>query len=186
MKNLGELQKSKCALILVDLQEKLFRVMSGQEELLRNSLKLISGIRALKIPIIVTEQYPNGIGKTIEPVINALGSDYNPISKLEFSCFGNEDFVKELKGLKGVDNLIIMGIEAHVCIFQTVMDALKKGYGVHLITDAVSSRSVNNKKIGIDRCASMGAFLSCTEMALFQLLKKAGTVEFKSISKILK
>jgi nicotinamidase-related amidase len=183
---LRRLERNSCALVVVDLQTRLFSVMENREELLENSLKLISGIRVLNVPIIITEQYPKGIGPTIEPAVEKLGDYYRPISKVEFSCFGNDDFVSELKKLSGVTDLIIMGIEAHVCIFQTVLDALTEGYAVHIVSDAVSSRTKSNKDIGIKRCVSMGALLASTEMVLFQLLKTAGAAEFKEISKIVK
>ncbi len=183
---LAEVRPETSALIVVDIQDRLFRVMSDRDDMLEQSIKVISGIKKLKIPIIITEQYPKGIGQTLAPIIEALGDDYKPIEKVEFSCLANEEFSKTLTKLKYVTDLFVIGIEAHVCIFQTVLDAIKGGYTVHLLTDAVSSRSKLNREIGINRCEKMGAYLSSVEMILFQLLKKAGTPEFKEISRIVK
>ena len=184
--NLGDIVKDRCALVIVDMQDKLFRVMADREALLNNTLKLIAGIKALKVPIYVTEQYPKGIGNTIEKIVAELGDAYNPIEKCEFSCFNNKCFIDELEKNEFLTDIILIGIETHICVLQTAMDAIKKGYNVHLISDCVSSRKTENKKIGVNRIMRIGGFLSSTETVLFQLLKEAGSETFKTISNIVK
>jgi nicotinamidase-related amidase len=184
MRDVGIIDRKKCALVIVDVQEKFRPVIFEIERVVDNAKKLIEGAKILGIPIIVTEQYPKGLGCTVNE-IKSLLEEYKPIEKLSFSCFGEESFIETLEKL-GVTDLIIFGIEAHVCITKTILDAISRGYRVHLVTDAVSSRSEYNWKIAIERARQAGAFLVSTEMILFQLMDSAGTEEFKRISKIIK
>jgi nicotinamidase-related amidase len=183
MDNLGILQRKKIAFLLIDLQEKFIPTIYKIDEVIKNTNILINTAEILKIPLIITEQYPKGLGK-ITNKLN-LPKNVKSIEKLEFSCFQSQKFLKEIKKLK-IDTLVIFGIEAHVCILQTVLDAIKNKIKVHVIVDAISSRSENNKIIAIKRMEQAGAFISSTEIVTFQLLKKAGTKEFKEVMKFVK
>jgi nicotinamidase-related amidase len=177
-----KLKRENTALIIIDIQEKFLPVIKNINEIIENTIKLIKSFQILKIPIIVTEQYPNGLGKTIDKIRNAL-RDYKPIEKISFNCFDNEDFFNILKNKK---NLVICGIESHVCVTQTSIDGISKGFTVHLIKDAVSSRKESDFAVAIERAKQEGALISSTEMIIFQLLGKAGTEEFKEIIRIIK
>ncbi len=184
MKDVGIINRNKTALIVVDVQEKFRPVIFEMDRVIDNTKKVIEGASILGIPIIVTEQYPKGLGKTVDDIKDSLG-DFKPIEKLSFSCFGDTKFIEELEKLN-VTDIIILGIEAHVCITKTILDAIAKGYRVHLVTDAISSRSESNLKIAIERAKQSGAFLASSEMILFQLMDAAGTEEFKKISEIIR
>ncbi len=145
---------------------------------------MIRGVQVLGIPIIATEQYPQGLGPTI-PAIAQLFSKVQPIPKLSFSCCGDERFMKELKALNRTQ-VLIAGIESHVCVYQTAIDLLDSGYEVQVVADGVSSRTAENREIGLQRMSRAGARLTSTEMALFELLKIAKGDKFKEISQIVK
>ena len=176
MKNLSE---QDSVLIIVDIQEGLIPKISGRRAVIGNTVTLIKSAGILNIPIIVTEQYPKGLGPTI-PEIKDLITPWQPIEKICFSCFGNSDFFKKLKELKR-DSLILCGIESHVCITQTALDGLKSGYSVFFVKDAISSRTENNRETGFERMAQAGAIPVSTEMAMFELLREAGTDKFKQM-----
>jgi nicotinamidase-related amidase len=171
--------------IVIDIQAKLFPLIDGAPELENCSNKLIRGLKLLNIPIIVTEQYPIGIGYTIESVKAALGEDYKPIEKLSFSCCGSPDFMDMVKK-SGRRNLIIIGIESHVCVQQTVIDLQAEGFQSVVIEDCVSSRAAANKRIAIERMRSEGAIITSYESILFELLVASDADEFRGISKIVK
>jgi len=172
------------ALVIIDVQDKLARVMSDRDELFLNLKKLVRGMQALGVPIIVTEQYPQGLGRTV-PELAQLLCDVQPIAKLSFSCCGEERFLKEIKVLNH-RQVLVAGIEAHVCVYQTVVDLLGAGYEVQVVGDAVSSRTVENREIGLEKMRSAGADITSTEMALFELLKVAQGETFKEISRIVR
>lgn len=172
------------AVILVDVQEKLSRVMYQREELLQNLQKLIKGSRVLGVPILWVEQNPEGLGPTVSEIADLL-TDRQPIRKLSFSCCGSHQFVQALKKLK-CKQILITGIETHVCVHQTAMDLLSLGYEVQIVADAVSSRTPENRQIGLEKMRNAGSTLTSTEMALFELLRVAEGPKFKEILKIVK
>ncbi len=172
------------ALIVIDVQGKLARMMYEKEMLFENLQKLIKGVQILGLPIIVTEQNPRGLGPTIPEVAHLL-SDLQPIPKLSFSCCGDERFLQELEALNR-KQVLVAGMEAHVCVYQTAVDLLRLGYEVQIVADAVSSRTAENRGIGLERMRSGGAGLTSTEMALFELLKVAEGAKFREIRKIVK
>jgi nicotinamidase-related amidase len=153
-----------------------------KEALHDNLRKLVQGMQALKIPIIWVEQIPEKMGRTI-PVLLELLKLESPINKSSFSCCGEPSFVEKIEGANR-RQVLIAGIEAHVCIFQTASDLVKRGYHVEVVADAVSSRTLSNKTIGLERAKDHGAFLTSVESALFELLKTATAPEFKEILKI--
>ncbi|MDD5591254.1 MAG: hydrolase [Dehalococcoidales bacterium] len=171
-------------LVIVDVQDKLASVMSDKDELFLNLDKLIRGAQALGVPIVVTEQYPQGLGRTIPQLARFL-SDVRPIAKLSFSCCGEESFLREIKTLNRRQALVA-GIESHVCVYQTVADLLGIGYEVQVVGDAVSSRTAGNKEIALDKMRSAGAGITSTEMALFELLRVARGEVFKEIIRIVR
>lgn len=178
------LRKDNAVLVLIDVQEKLMRVMHERDELVSNLQKLIQGIRALDVPIIWLEQNPGGLGPTVAEVRQHL-SGLQPIAKLSFSCCGTQAFQAALKST-GRTQAILCGIESHVCVYQTTMGLLAQGYEVEVVADAVSSRSPVNKDIALAKVRAAGAGVGCTEMALFELLQVAEGPAFKAILKIVK
>lgn len=171
-------------LTLVDIQGKLAMLMHDKERFFKNAAKLIKGARALEMPIIWNEQLPEKLGPTI-PEIKELLEGLYPLVKNSFSCCGNPDFMEKLKSI-GRRQVLLAGMETHVCVYQTALDLLAEGYEVHLAADAVSSRTLENKLIGIHAIKDLGAKLTSVEMALFELLKVAEGDRFKKIAKIVK
>ena len=171
-------------LVLIDFQERLFSVMHDKEKLLRNVLKLIEGAKVLEIPIILTEQYPRGLGPTL-PEIRELLPDIKPIEKVCFNCCDEGTFHKALEALKR-KQVLIAGIEAHICVYQTAMALFREGYEVQVVSDCVSSRDPDNKLVSLTRMGAVGISPTSMEMALFELLKVASGDKFKQISNIVK
>lgn len=178
------LSDKNTALVVIDVQEKLSRVMYQKERLFENLRKLISGIKVLGIPVLLTEQNPEGLGRTI-PEMAELLADVPPLPKFCFSCWGDERFTHRVEGL-GHRSILLCGIETHVCVYQTAMDLLGAGYEVQVVADAVSSRTAANYTIGLERMKDEGVVITSTEMVLFELLKVARGLKFKEILKIVK
>ncbi len=171
-------------LVVVDIQESLARVMHGRDTLFENLQKMIKGARILEIPMIATEQVPEKLGGTI-PEISPLLENAPPIPKSSFSCCGEDRFMRELDGIKR-KQILMVGIESHVCVFQTTADLIRMGYDVHIVTDCISSRTEENRAVGIERMRDEGATITSTEMALFELMKGAGGERFREISRLVK
>lgn len=177
------LKRQKTALIIVDVQERILKVMRKHEKLLINILKLIKGAKTLSVPIYYTEQYPKGLGETVQEIKNEL--EGVAIQKLSFSCSGAENFFKELKQ-KQIEQVIVCGIESHVCVQQTVLDLLANGFQVNLPVNAVSSRFKMDYTTAINRMGIHGAEITTVESILFELLEVCGTEEFKIVSSFIK
>lgn len=162
-------------------------VIHERFEVEKNIERLIRGAHVLGVPVIVTEQYVKGLGHTVEPLRSALEetSGYRPIEKSCFSAQGCEAFAAQLAALER-RQVLVAGVEAHVCVHQTATDLLALQMSVTLVADAVSSRTPRNKEIALRRMTGGGALLSSTEMALFELLRTAGTAEFRAISALVK
>jgi len=178
------LDKNNCVLVIVDIQERLATVMKQKDSVVNNCLHLIELSKMSGIPVVVTEQYPKGLGRTVEEISKALPT-YHPIEKITFSCCEEPTFLHEIKQLNK-KTIILTGMETHVCVLQTCVGLLGKGFHIHLVKDAVCSRAKENWKTGIEFMHDAGAVITCTETVLFQLLKVAGTEEFKAISKRIK
>ena len=174
----------KTALVIIDVQEKLSRVMHEKENLFQNLQKLIKGLKLLDIPIIVTEQNPNGLGPTV-PELAPLLTDTKPIIKFSFSCCGEEQFMREIEKLNR-KQILLAGIETHVCVYQTAVDLIEASYEVHAVVDCVSSRTPENKNLALDKMKSEGARLTGVEIVLFELLRTAKHPKFKEMSQIVK
>jgi nicotinamidase-related amidase len=181
------LDRSKAVLVVIDFQEKFAPVIHEFESVERNIERLIRGSAILDLPRIVTEQYVKGLGKTTTLLRAALGesNSYEPIEKNCFSSCGSADFRGALASSER-RQILLCGVEAHVCVYQTALDLLDQGFEVTLIADAVSSRSERNRDIALRRLEREGAKLSSTEMALFELLVEIGTDEFREISRLVK
>jgi nicotinamidase-related amidase len=184
VKTVARLVRQDAALLVVDVQEKLLPSIFEEERVRRNTVTMVRAAQILGVPMLVTEQYPKGIGRTAPDVAEALGAAA-AIEKLTFSTFGELAFVEALGALER-RTLIVVGIEAHVCVTQSVLDALSAGYEVHVLADAVSSRTESNWRSGLNRMQQAGAVVSSTEMALFELLHVAGTPEFKEVLRLIK
>lgn len=171
-------------LVVVDVQGNLAQSMHNKEELFENLKKVIKGLQVLGVPIIWAEQNPQGLGPTI-PEIAELLPNHQPISKFSFSCCGSEEFVRNLDKTKR-KNVLLVGIETHVCVYQSAADLINSEYNVQVIADAVSSRTLENKHIGLEKCKDAGATLTSTETVLFELLKTAEDDKFLKIIKLIK
>ncbi|MBM3308905.1 MAG: hydrolase [Candidatus Altiarchaeales archaeon] len=181
---LGFLDRNDTVLIVVDVQEKFRPVVFEFDRVVRNVRKIVEGFRVLNVPVVVTEQYPAGLGTTVSEVKQSLGK-FKPVEKNSFSCFGDKNFVKELKKLKR-KNIVLVGIEAHVCVFKTALDALSKGFNVHIPVDCVSSIHKSDLDVAVKRLMHSGCFMASSEMILFQLLDNSKEKEFKQLSGIVK
>ncbi len=176
----------QCALVVVDMQEKLLPPIWEKERLVRNVQLLIRMAGILKIPALVTTQHAKGLGNTL-PDIASMLPDSPPLDKLTFSCFGSDVFCALLKRLPGQRTTVLLcGMETHICVMQTAMGALREGYLVHVASDAVSSRSELNWRIGLDRMRDAGAILSSTEMMIYELLRSSGAPAFRELLPYLK
>lgn len=173
-----------CVLVVIDVQGNLAHAMDGKEALFANLGKIISGVKTLGVPIIWTEQVPAKLGKTI-PEIAGLLEGLAPVEKTSFSCFGNQGFARDV-ATTGRTHFIVCGIEAHVCVYQTVRDFLAAGYSVEVVVDAVCSRHAQDKATGVEKMKNLGAQITSVETALFELMATAESAKFREIQKIVK
>lgn len=169
--------------LLIDFQSNLAVAMKKDvyASCERNAGLVISSCQLFKVPILVTEQYSKGLGPTVERLKTGLKDDYKPIDKLTFSCYRDAGFQAALAA-QNRKHVMVAGIESHVCVLQSVLDLVANGYHVHVISDAVCSRYKDDWKRALRYMAAAGAVVTTTEIAVFQLLQKAGTPEFKAIS----
>lgn len=178
------LDKDDTALLIVDIQERLASVMAAKDTVINNCLHLIELSRLLNIPVVVTEQYPKGLGQTAKEIRSALPV-YKPVEKLTFSCCEEPSFLGAVKGVHR-KKLLLTGMETHICVLQTCIGLLRDGFEVHVVSDAVCSRTEGTRNTALEFMRDAGAVITCTETVLFQLLREAGTEEFKIISKRIK
>lgn len=180
------LERDKAVLVVIDVQERLCAAMDPQvlQGLTKNIGILLEAAQELKVPVLVTEQYVKGLGQTL-PELREKAADAPSYEKMAFSCCGSAEFVDQLKAT-GRTQVIITGMETHVCVLQTVIELRDAGFEVHLVKDAVMSRSERNWQTAIEAMTLTGAVPTCTESVLFQLLKVAGTDEFKKLSKLVR
>jgi nicotinamidase-related amidase len=175
------LEAEQCALVVIDIQQKLLPPIFQKDQLVRNSQLLIRAAGILKIPAVVSTQYAKGLGGTV-PEIAALLPETEPIDKTPFSCFGSDVFCSLLKRLPGPrTTLLLCGMESHICVTQTALGALREGYLVHVASDAVSSRTEWNWKIGLERMRAAGAIISSTEMMIYELMRSSSSAAFKEL-----
>lgn len=183
MDKLGIINRRKTAFVLIDMQEKLVPAIHEKEQVISNANILLRVSEILDIPLMVTEQYPKGLGHTFKNIV--VPRKKYLIEKTNFSCFGSGAFINRVEELK-VDSVVLFGVEAHVCVLETALDALKSNYDAYVVADAVSSRTAQNKSIAVERMRQSGVFIVSTEMVAFQLLERADTQEFRCISRLIK
>jgi nicotinamidase-related amidase len=170
--------------IVIDVQEKLFRVMHERDALLRQMVQMLQGVRELGLPIIWAEQYPQGMGATLPPIAEFL-TGLSPIAKRTFSCCAHPPLLEAILAT-GRKQALLMGIETHVCVYQTARDLLTRGIEVEVVADCAASRSPRNHEIGLNRVQQAGGRVTSVEMALFELLHDADNPHFRTISRIVK
>ena len=178
------LETSKVILIVTDIQGNLAQLMHDREALFKNVGIMIEGVKALDIPILWIEQYPRGLGPTVPEVASHLDG-YEPLPKKTFSSFKNEAINSRFESFNR-NQVLLTGIETHVCVYQSAMDLIARGFETYVVCDAVSSRTPLNKQIGLDNIARAGGHITSVEMALFGLLKVAEGEAFKKIIKLVK
>ena len=182
---MNNLNATNCCLILIDMQEKLQKAMSNTSKCIENQEFLLKSAAILGIDSIVTEQYPKGLGNTIDELKCLLPENTPIIEKTSFSCFGESAFRTALKA-KSRKTLIVCGVEAHVCVQQTVIDLLAEGYKVVIPADALTSRNNDNYRLALETMRHAGAFVTSSEAIIFMLLRDAKHPDFRSISKLIK
>lgn len=178
------LNRQTTGLLIIDIQEKINAVMKYREVVIDNTTKLIQGCNILNVPIFITEQYRKGLGPTEAPILEILNQP-DIVEKMTFSCCAASPLMEQLRQ-KEIKQLVVCGIETHVCVQQTALDLLAEDFQVYLVRDAVSSRKKIDHKTAITRMQQAGAIITTTESVLFELLVQAGTKEFKQISQIVK
>jgi len=179
-----KLERERAALVVVDVQEAFRPAVEEFDEVAHNVGVLVQGAKVLGLPVLVTEQYPKGLGRTVPEVADHLEGE-QPIEKVCFSAADSEDFERRLSQT-GRDQVLLCGIESHVCVNQTAEDLLARELEVHVAQDAVTSRSRDNRELGLHKMERAGAVVTSTETALFELLRAAGTPEFKEIQALVK
>ncbi len=179
-------EPGRTALVVVDVQEKLAAAMPPNvaADVIRNIVTLVETAKEFDMPVLATEQYPKGLGVTVKEIQDVLPS-YEPIEKITFSCWRTLTFVKALEAAS-VQNVILAGMETHVCLLQTALDLLEQGYRVFVPADALSSRGKSNWRAGLRVMEQAGAVVGSTEMFLFQMLETAGTDRFKRLSRLVR
>jgi nicotinamidase-related amidase len=184
MGNLRILSAKDAALLIVDVQESFRKQLKDLDLLTRNITILAEAAKILKVPVMVTEQYPQGLGKTIAEITACLG-EHKYFEKTAFSCCQATGFLEQLEAL-GRKQVIVCGIEAHVCVQQTVHELLNAGYSVHVVKDAIASRFERNREVAWEKMLGSGAVPSTVEMALFEMLNQSGTDQFKAVQRLVK
>lgn len=172
-------------LAVIDIQEKFLPVIHAADKVITRTKILIEGFKILGLPIVVTEQYPKGLGHTVNELAETLPEKTPVIEKNTFSSMACEEFRQTLHSL-GAERLVIAGIESHVCVLQTALDALHFGYAPQVVFDAVSSRAPESKEIAFRKMEQAGVIPTTSEIALFELMHQAGTDTFKQISRLIK
>lgn len=175
----AKLDPRRSALVVIDVQEAFRKAVPSFADVARAAAALVQGAEAVGVPIVVTEQYPKGLGRTVPEVADRLPEGLEPLEKVCFSAPEAEGF-----DLDGRDQALVCGVEAHVCVNQTVLDLLDQGVEVHVAADAVGSRSDANKEIGLEKARRAGAVVTSVETALFELVGRAGTDEFKEVQRV--
>ncbi len=178
------LQKENTALLVIDIQERLLPVIHESERVIQNTIKLINGFKILNSPIYYTEQYPKGLGETEKRIKEALG-ETKAYTKMSFSCSGASGLFEELEQ-NNIKQVVVCGVESHVCVMQTVLDLIANDFLVYIASDAVSSRREFDCRVALNRMERNGAEITLTESILFEMLEVCGTDEFRAISKLVK
>ncbi len=181
------LDRERTALVVIDVQERLFPAMDAdhREEVMRNIKVLTATARRLNLGTLVTEQYPKGLGHTLQELKDALPAGVQPVEKVAFSCLEVDAFRSRLTAT-GARQLLLVGIEAHVCVLMSALDLLAEGYAVHIVADAVTSRTQANWRLAMAQLRQAGAVVTTTETVLFQLLRQADTDDFRELARLIR
>lgn len=179
------LMPANSGLLVVDIQERMMRVIPEKDEVVKNSVLLLKAAQILRMPIVATTQYAARIGELL-PEITAEMGDILPLDKLEFGCFDNKEALAKIRSYPAVDSWIACGVETHICIYQTVLGGLGEGYAMWVPADAVNSRAAKNYQTGLERIRQIGGVVGNTEMIIYELLQQAGTAEFKAMLPFIK
>ena len=180
----NRIRRDKALLVVVDIQERLLPFIDQNERIANKAAMMIKGAEILGLPVIPLEQYPKGLGCTVPVIKEALG-ERAPVEKTSFSIMGEPDFKKALTQT-GKEDILLVGIETHVCVEQSALDLLEEGYRVYLIADATGSRDLNDKNVAIKRMSDSGVIITTVEAALFEMVNDAKDTKFKEISKLVK
>lgn len=178
-------RRDNTAVLIVDYQTKLIPAIGHKEELIKRSRILLEGLKLLGIPMIISEQYPKGLGPTVPEIRETVGDEVKALPKTTFSCW-NDEGLREAINTTGCSNILVCGTETHICVLQSAIDMKMAGKDVLIVEDCVGSRFDNDKAVGLKRAEQEGIRLSTTETVLFELLQAAGSAEFKAISKLIK
>ncbi len=179
------LEKQRVALLLIDMQERFRELIDGMAGVVAGCSRLVRFADRLGIPVVVTEQYPAGLGRTLPELAGVLPKGVAPIEKTTFSCGGDEGFRRAVADLRR-EQWVLCGIETHVCVYQTALDFLREGRQVALAADAASSRRPRDRELALARMRDLGVQVMSTEMVLFEILRQAGTADFRAVAAILK
>lgn len=179
--------KEETALLVVDLQEKLMPVIGAGQEVISRAATLIAGIKEFSLPIVVLRQYPKGLGDTHPEVLVALG-EHTPFDKVAYSAMQDQEIINEMRALKarGIKNVIVCGVESHICVLQSCIDLMADGFQAIMVADAVGSRNSYDKEVALLRAGQEGILLTTVESILFELCMTAKAEEFKAISKLIR
>ena len=179
------LKNNSTALVVVDIQEAFRRAIPEFDQIAAQTAIAVRGFQILDLPVIVTEQYPKGLGRTADEILAVLPKDFEVIEKTAFSSCGSNSFLEKMK-LLGANQIVIAGLETHICVNQTAHDLLNENFEVHILHDCVASRLPPNKQTALAKMHSSGAIPSCVEMALFELMRDAKHEKFKEIQRLVK
>jgi nicotinamidase-related amidase len=185
MNKVIKLSRESAALAVIDMQEAFRPVMPDFGEVASRIATAVEGARLLEVPVILTEQYPKGLRHTAEEIIARLPAEMKAIEKSCFSSCGSDDFLSQLIG-NNKKQVLVCGIEAHICVLQTSLDLLERGFEVFLLVDCITSRNAENKQVALARLAQAGAILSTLEMSLFEMMGSADSPQFKAIQNLIK
>jgi nicotinamidase-related amidase len=185
MSALEPLDPKRAVLVVVDLQEKLMPAIRARDAIAGNARLLLRLARTLDVPVIATTQYAKGLGPTVPEIARELPGG-EPLDKTSFGCFGSDAFCARLEAIRDRSQLLVAGVESHICVMQTVLGALRSGRTVHVASDAVGARGDDNHRIGLARMEAAGAVLSSTEMAVYELLGRSDSAAFKEMLPLLK
>ena len=184
MPNYAPLSRSGCVLVVVDIQEKLLPAIHECQKVLERAVKMVKGALLMGVPIVFTQQYTKGLGETHND-LRGLIPDFSYVEKTQFNAFQTPEFEEKIRDLKA-ETLIFAGTEAHICVCQTALEGLHRGYGVHVLADAVGSRTTANKELGLARIRQAGGVVSATEMTLYEWVGRADAEEFKALLPLVK
>ena len=181
------IKREETIALFVDFQERMMPVITDGEAVIRRSVILLEGLKALDVPVVFLHQYPKGLGEIV-PEIQTAAGDFTPLEKTSFSALGDEKITAEFERLRaaGIKNVLVCGVESHICVLQSCIDLVAAGFHPVMVADCVGSRNPYDREIGLRRAQQEGVLLTTVESILFELCERSGTEEFKAISKLVK